>query len=853
MTLSAPEIPANPNPVDPAHLASALSTPPLLPKPSTNVPDVIEPYDIEPFPRQPSPERNTSDLLRNAIGLSQRKDSFDADSLASASSSRNNSVDIQERIPSEKAVPPAATQETKTPRRSQIETSVRPATPPSLTATPTTFVTPPTPTDPLADAPTFAPRAFQRSARETSPTRDSVRGRRINIPSKLSQSIPAPLTPTVEETKTPGGTLAQNTNATGFFSSVFTAAQKAADSLSHSIASSPKKVNSPEQARAGGGGEAVHTGDSQRGLEGTGEIKPPAAVHTLGSGDLNFGHLGLAEHSSEPSPMNSSPNLALQNGFSQWDDDTHHKAEEEAAARAVSEAYHEPVEGALSRALNGRPLSIASNERLTLGGEHALPKPGADADSLQSLQRSGSVRSRLSGRRRRRGTSATAGTVGTAGTTNTIAAGISASAGGLGNLSATPAGRRLTGFAVASNKRNKDFHQLFRSVPDDDYLIEDYSAALQRDILLHGRLYVSEGHICFSSNILGWVTNLVISFDEVVSVEKKSTAVIFPNAIVIATSNARNTFASFVARDSTYELLIGIWKISHPNLKSSLNGVTLDNAGTGDKTEVAGPDDGSEDGSGSASDDEVYDEDEEDEDGSFDDAAYSRSIAGSDWGERTISRQPSNAPLPGTSQTNGSVPKPVENADASTATAAGSADSPGPTTHEPTQCSDGAEHYDRPLVDTTIPAPLGKIYSLVFGPASLTFMKKWHIEDQKSRDLNFSDTPLDNEHKTVTFDYIKPLNAPVGPKQTKCITTYNLVAFDLEKAVTVDCSTQTPDVPSGGVFSTKTRYCLMWGPDNSTRMIANCTVEWTGKSWLKGLLLTPGDWISVRLTFPRPH
>ena len=87
------------------------------------------------------------------------------------------------------------------------------------------------------------------------------------------------------------------------------------------------------------------------------------------------------------------------------------------------------------------------------------------------------------------------------------------------------------------------------------------------------------------------------------------------------------------------------------------------------------------------------------------------------------------------------------------------------------------------------------------------------------------------------LDYIKPLNAPVGPRQTRCITTCTLVDFDLEKAVSVDCSTQTPDVPSGSVFTTKTRYCLMWGPANSTRLIANCTVEWTGKSWLKGKLI----------------
>ena len=195
-------------------------------------------------------------------------------------------------------------------------------------------------------------------------------------------------------------------------------------------------------------------------------------------------------------------------------------------------------------------------------------------------------------------------------------------------------GHRLngTGFAVAPPRRNKDFHSLFKSVPEDDYLIEDYSAALQKEILLHGRLYVSEGHLCFSSNILGWVTNLVISFDEVVSVEKKSTAVLFPNAIVIQTLHARNIFASFLARDSTYDLIIGIWRISHPNLKSSLNGVTLDGAaGTGDKTEKA-ESIASEDGM-SESEDDVYDEDADEDDGigSFTEAGEG-SVAGSEIG-----------------------------------------------------------------------------------------------------------------------------------------------------------------------------------------------------------------------------
>jgi hypothetical protein len=398
-------------------------------------------------------------------------------------------------------------------------------------------------------------------------------------------------------------------------------------------------------------------------------------------------------------------------------------------------------------------------------------------------------------------------------------------------------GQRLngTGFAVASPKRNRDFHNLFKSVPEDDYLIEDYSAALQKEILLQGRLYVSEGHLCFSSNILGWVTNLVISFDEVVSVEKKSTAMLFPNGIVIQTLHARNIFASFLTRDSTYDLIIGIWKISHPNLKSSLNGVALDGSGTGDKTEKA--ESVASDGvSTQDSDDEVYDEDAEEEEGlgSFTEPGDG-SVAGSELGsEKAVeSRKASQTVAQAVS---GGPNKLSDGAEAAVKDATAAQDFPGVTTHGPTDCGDTDQHYDKLLIDTTIPAPLGKIYSLMFGPASGVFMRKWLVEDQKSADLQMEDDKkgLGEDRKTFNFSYIKPLPGSIGPRQTKCNISMNLEQFDLEKAVTILCSTQTPDVPSGNAFVTKTRYCLMWGPGNSTRLIMTFTVEWSGKSWLKG-------------------
>ncbi|KAJ4356424.1 uncharacterized protein N0V89_004457 [Didymosphaeria variabile] len=718
-----------------------------------------------------------------------------------------------------------------------------PATPPNLIDAPTTLVTPPTPTDvrPASPASTSSVKNGGKhgSAQSNpnvvvSPSGNMISHRRArsatNPPSKLSNSIAAPLTPTIEEAKTPGGTAVPPQSPSGFFSSVFSAAQNAANTLGTTIANSANQTKnksttqpkSDDKRAEETGGEEVIGPDNAQPTDSASTEKRKLAVETLGTGNLSLAHLGISD-SSDPSPMSSATHLPLKA------DEASARAADMAAAQAVSAAYAaEP-----STAVNGdRPRSLTTNSGLTTASAGAMSPPRqtevSDSPAPASIQRQGSIRSRISGgrRRRHRGSSATTG--------NTIAAAIGASTHTLAPQ-ASLSGQRLngTGFAVASSKRNKDFHALFKSVPEDDYLIEDYSAALQKEILLQGRLYVSEGHLCFSSNILGWVTNLVISFDEVVSVEKKSTAVVFPNAIVIQTLHARNVFASFLTRDSTYDLIIGIWKISHPNLKSSLNGVALDGSGTGDKTEKA-ESVVSDEGSDQDSEDEVYDEDEEEDGiGSFTEAGEG-SIAGSE--QESIhgeSRKPSASIAHAVS---GGSAKLVDPAEVVANAAPTAQDYPGAATHAPTDCGDNDQHYDKLLIDTTIPAPLGKVYSLMFGPASGAFMKKWLVEDQKSTDLQLEDDGkgLDDNHKAMTFSYTKPLGGGIGPSKTRCNINSTLEQYNLEKAVTVLCSTQTPDVPSGNVFLVKTRYCLMWGPNNSTRIIMTFAVEWSGKSWLKG-------------------
>jgi hypothetical protein len=736
-----------------------------------------------------------------------------------------------------------------------------PNTPPhTAIPAPATTVTPPTPTEfnPLApqiishdvtDSPESikSRNSISDGVTTVSPSGNMISHRRVrsasaaHVPSKLSNSISA-LTPLDE--KTPGAKTANSNQQNGFFSSVFSAAQNAlSNSLNTQQRNRPtSQPTAAEADKSSSDSTDVAEQTSEQGSKS--DEGKPSAVETLGAGDLNFAHLDIDARPGESittpdgvviTKPGGTPDRRKNTGVYRRDEEAA-KLEDKRAARAVQAAYEKPDKSARPSELS--LVGAPADDVLDIQSTTSLPKDGAilgdqtppagsvvDGDLSGGIKRTGSVRSRLA--RRHRGSSgATASTVG--------AIGINAIALGAPGLNASAP--RLTGFAVASKKRNRDFHQLFRSVPEDDYLIEDYSCALQREIILAGRIYISEGHICFSSNILGWVTTLVISFDEVVAVEKESTAMVFPNAIAIQTLHARHTFRSLLSRESTYDLMVNIWKINHPSIKSSVNGTRVAH-GTGDKTEKVGEEE-SESDTEVSDEDEIYDEDEEgDNADSLFEAGFSANASSTSLPVRAgLSRKTSNlsanaiAPAVGTNA-NGDK----KNGDKGASKDA-PPDFPGPTTHAPTEYVDPNGQYEKVIKDEVIPAPLGKVYSLVFGPESSEFMTKFLVDNQKSGELQFEGTAkgLTTESPTRNYSYIKPLYGSIGPKQTKCISTENLDFLDLEKAVLVTLSTQTPDVPSGNVFACKTKYLFTWAPNNQTRFLMTCTIEWSGKSWLKG-------------------
>ncbi|XP_034612383.1 protein Aster-A isoform X3 [Trachemys scripta elegans] len=91
-------------------------------------------------------------------------------------------------------------------------------------------------------------------------------------------------------------------------------------------------------------------------------------------------------------------------------------------------------------------------------------------------------------------------------------------------------------------------------------LVQHYSCALQRDILLQGRLYLSENWLCFYSNIFRWETTISVPLREVKCLKKEKMAKLIPNAIQVCTAADKHFFTSFGARDRCFMLIFRLWQ-----------------------------------------------------------------------------------------------------------------------------------------------------------------------------------------------------------------------------------------------------------------------------------------------------
>lgn len=418
---------------------------------------------------------------------------------------------------------------------------------------------------------------------------------------------------------------------------------------------------------------------------------------------------------------------------------------------------------------------------------------------------------------------------------------------------------------LANDKRNHDFHTLFRSVPDGERLIDDYGCALQKEILLQGRVYISEHHLCFNANIFGWITNLVIAFADIEDIEKRSTAIFIPNAILISTCSSKHFLASFLSRDQAFDQMVEVWKASrasstievhHDKLKDDASSYSDNESDISSSSGYSYSDDGDE-------------EDEEDDTvnptsvntnqiqdkallkdrqsslaslplpkhmSSAEDAARRRAV--SEAGPRPNVQEyikKSESATTGSSTVNASttnisnVTNSVENADTPSSQL---------QIKEKTdcECHKNASHFPTVVMDNKYDTTIETMYNLLYNSS---FMNKFLCDIEKSTDVCIGQWNKNAEGEAPysrESSYIKYLGGSIGPKSTKCYLKEEIHHLDTSDYVTQLTVTQTPDVPSGGSFSVKTRTCISWCGQNQVRVLVTVLVDFTKSSWLKSTI-----------------
>ncbi|KAF9116326.1 hypothetical protein BGX27_003319, partial [Mortierella sp. AM989] len=441
-----------------------------------------------------------------------------------------------------------------------------------------------------------------------------------------------------------------------------------------------------------------------------------------------------------------------------------------------------------------------------------------------------------------------------------------------------------------------------------------YGCALQKEILVQGRLYISENHVCFNANIFGWVTNLVIAFSEITAIEKRMTAFVIPNAIgIVTTTNTKgHFFASFLSRDAAHDLLMAAWRKSFPcaanatvaNGRVNGNGsayyrhnhsnlsINDDDDSNDGQSFIAGKGDSrknrhrrsfsnasqtwpdEESGVGEEIDERngsslrrrgsrkgvvkkllkdviTKSPEEEQRNGSLSPNIINNKRSGRVRSVSELPPRPTSFDGAGNRDSIGSARPSFENNNLTVTTqrpragteslhipGTGNPPSSSPAnsaSRAPTSCtcSKDGRHYPNNFMSETYPGSVQAMWKLMFdSDFSKSFLTS---ESMKGADVQEEAWQNSSDGKpTKTTRYTKWLGMPIGPKTTKAILTDVCENKNFDDYTTTVTTTSTPDVPSGGSFTTKVRTCITWAGPNQVQVVVTGAVEFTKSSWIKG-------------------
>ncbi|XP_043456501.1 protein Aster-A isoform X1 [Prionailurus bengalensis] len=432
-------------------------------------------------------------------------------------------------------------------------------------------------------------------------------------------------------------------------------------------------------------------------------------------------------------------------------------------------------------------------------------------------------------------------------------------------------------------QRNEDFRKLFSKLPEAERLIVDYSCALQREILLQGRLYLSENWICFYSNIFRWETTISIQLKEVTCLKKEKTAKLIPNAIQICTESEKHFFTSFGARDRCFLLIFRLWQnallektlsprelwhLVHQCYGSEL-GLTSEDEdyvcplqlnGLGNPKEVgdvialsditpSGAADNSQEPSpvgsrrgritpnlsrASSDADHGAEEDKEEQTDSQPDASSSQTVT-------PVAEPPSAEPTPPDGPTSLGPLDLLPSEELLTDTSNSSSS----TGEEADLAALLPDLSGRLLINSVFHVGAERLQQMLFSDSP--FLQGF-LQQCKFTDVTLSPWSGDSKcHQRRVLTYTIPISNPLGPKSASVVETQTLFRRGPQAgACVVDSEVLTQGIPYHDYFYTAHRYCILGLARNKARLRVSSEIRYRKQPWsLVKSLIEKNSWSGI--------
>jgi hypothetical protein len=113
------------------------------------------------------------------------------------------------------------------------------------------------------------------------------------------------------------------------------------------------------------------------------------------------------------------------------------------------------------------------------------------------------------------------------------------------------------------DSRKPEIYQPGNNIEDGELILDEYNCAVQKKVLLQGRLFISNEALYFysmfnnSTIFFGQETKIKINYSEIGDIKKAKNAKIFHNSILIKLKVGIELFlTSFLSRDECFRLIL---------------------------------------------------------------------------------------------------------------------------------------------------------------------------------------------------------------------------------------------------------------------------------------------------------